>query len=660
VIPAKRESHSVVSTIGGDKIAMSIDVAEMPHIMNLLTDLYEDRQMAVIREYSTNALDSHVDAGVKRPIEVTTPTQLSPFLTIRDYGVGLSPDDIHNIYSKYGASTKRNSNDVVGCLGLGCKAGLTYSDQFTLIGIKDGVRQQVLVSREASGAGSMTVVSTSETTEPNGVTIQIPVKTGNQFEDKARQFFQYWEPGTVLLNGAPPERLKAQKITDSIYLAQGVSRGYGVAKDVVVMGGVPYPVTIDKRGRLNSQASLVVYVPIGAATPMSSREALAETPENAKALERLTSEVYAHLDAAIIKDVDSQPTKVAALAAANTWGQGVRGAHNLKYTWQGQPFPEPYIVQSGETMIMVPASAYTTGSHTMLVRIEPEWWPGTIWITGYSGKWTAPRRKKLMKYAAEQNIQTPSRWVAVPHTTDVFKREINGWIDPTLVIEWSDVNAIKLERDYTAITGAPARLSGSYDLFTEDGDQCEVKANDIRTNVPLYFVRGNAYSAARHRTWIFAKHDKATFVYMQKNRLEKFKRDFPMAIEITEHMRAVAKDWAKKLTPEQQAALAMIDAGWHDEFSQLDPAKLDDPELAANAKLARADVKKLEQERAQLQQYANLSQNGWKNPLTNSNYPLFNSYALSSPLKREHTYLYLNAAFKARVVQSSHQSKGGS
>jgi hypothetical protein len=53
--------------IGGNSIAMSIDPGSVMHIMSVLTDLYSDPEAACIREYSTNALDSHIDAGISRP-----------------------------------------------------------------------------------------------------------------------------------------------------------------------------------------------------------------------------------------------------------------------------------------------------------------------------------------------------------------------------------------------------------------------------------------------------------------------------------------------------------------------------------------------------------------------------------------------------------------
>lgn len=64
--------------LGGETVAMSVDAASMAHVMSILTDLYSDPVLAVIREYSTNAFDSHVEAGVQRPIEVSLPNAMSP------------------------------------------------------------------------------------------------------------------------------------------------------------------------------------------------------------------------------------------------------------------------------------------------------------------------------------------------------------------------------------------------------------------------------------------------------------------------------------------------------------------------------------------------------------------------------------------------------
>ena len=63
---------------------------------------YSNKELAPIREYSTNARDAHVQAGIPtRPIEITLPSRLSPELHIRDFGKGLTLEQITDVYFKY-------------------------------------------------------------------------------------------------------------------------------------------------------------------------------------------------------------------------------------------------------------------------------------------------------------------------------------------------------------------------------------------------------------------------------------------------------------------------------------------------------------------------------------------------------------------------------
>src|SRR5688572_13936905 len=95
---------SLTGDLGGEKVAMTFDEKSLAHLQSLFIDMYSDRELAAIREYSTNALDAHVQAGNTAPIEVFTPSALSPYFRVVDHGVGLSIDDIKDMYSKYGAS----------------------------------------------------------------------------------------------------------------------------------------------------------------------------------------------------------------------------------------------------------------------------------------------------------------------------------------------------------------------------------------------------------------------------------------------------------------------------------------------------------------------------------------------------------------------------
>src|ERR1700733_14985766 len=75
-------------------IRFALDQASLVHLMGVLDNLYSDKVLAVIREYSTNAAVVHLAAGNPAPIRVPLPTSAVLFLTITDEGTGLSIDDL--------------------------------------------------------------------------------------------------------------------------------------------------------------------------------------------------------------------------------------------------------------------------------------------------------------------------------------------------------------------------------------------------------------------------------------------------------------------------------------------------------------------------------------------------------------------------------------
>ena len=105
----------------------------------LSSGLYANKIKAVIRELSCNAVDSHIAAGkTDTPFDIHLPNSLEPWFSIRDYGIGLNHDQVTNLYTTYFESTKTDSNEFIGALGLGSKSPFSYTENFTVTAIKDG------------------------------------------------------------------------------------------------------------------------------------------------------------------------------------------------------------------------------------------------------------------------------------------------------------------------------------------------------------------------------------------------------------------------------------------------------------------------------------------------------------------------------------------
>ena len=148
---------------------------------NLMDGLYSRKIEAAVREICTNAHDSHTAAG--RPhqqFHLQLPTFLKPYFAVRDYGVGMPHEQVMERYSKLFDSTKDQTNEFVGMLGLGSKSPFAYTDGFTLR-CWDGEERRTYASY--LGEGGVPLIShadTSPSAEPRGVEVSFPVKNGDQ------------------------------------------------------------------------------------------------------------------------------------------------------------------------------------------------------------------------------------------------------------------------------------------------------------------------------------------------------------------------------------------------------------------------------------------------------------------------------------------------
>lgn len=270
---------TTTGSIASAQYGISADNVE--HIMAILRDgLYTDAILAILREYAANGWDAHRLVGKHAvPIKITLPTRYESTLRIRDYGPGLSLDDVLSVYTQYGASTKRTSNDEVGCLGIGSKSGFAYADSFTITSWHDGVvRVFVAVKFETDeGNESCRVDLLSELPcDPTetGIEIQIATKAGDHydFERTARRLYKHMTPRpdiNIELPALPDERT---------VLTHGVISP-GAGEWVAVMGCIPYRVNLAQLdAKLISPAlahmSGELTFPIGGVTMSANREEL--------------------------------------------------------------------------------------------------------------------------------------------------------------------------------------------------------------------------------------------------------------------------------------------------------------------------------------------------------------------------------------------------
>ena len=88
-----------------------------------------------------------------RDLGAETLGNLAAACSVRDYGPGLSHDDMFRVFTRYGRSTKRDSNEVVGMLGIGSKSGFAYADTFTVVSRHGGRVRTYVAALDESEIG---------------------------------------------------------------------------------------------------------------------------------------------------------------------------------------------------------------------------------------------------------------------------------------------------------------------------------------------------------------------------------------------------------------------------------------------------------------------------------------------------------------------------
>ncbi len=368
------ETHSA-----GVQSASGFTIAQTSKMFKILSDsLYSDKVMAVIRELSTNAYDSHVSAGNKNPFKVILPTSANPSFTVRDYGTGLSQADMENLYTTYGASNKNDSNDFVGCLGLGSKSPFAYTKSFTTSSYYNGKKYTYIAAIDDNGVPTLNLFNVDDTDEPNGLEISFAVKQYDfsEFSQKAIRIFHYFKMKPIIEGGVLP-CLKDHAYSNKNIIISG--EGWRVCRlsndnnhypntyhridsgIIALMGNIAYPVVasqlvgeqkaeqpdhIAKWNRafgkadidswksfvteiLNQNLYLELDFGIGELEMDVSREGLQYTKAVIRALREKTQGIYLEMKEEFTKKIAAAKTKVEAITTyyqlndlAGGWGVG--------------------------------------------------------------------------------------------------------------------------------------------------------------------------------------------------------------------------------------------------------------------------------------------------------------------------------------------------
>lgn len=342
-------TKSNVEVSGGFKIKASAKAFKI-----LSSGLYSDKILAVVRELSCNAYDSHVSAGFpNKPIDVHMPNSGEPWFSVQDYGLGLSKDDIDQVYTTYFESTKTDSNEVTGALGLGSKSPFSYTDTFTVVSIKDGIKLIYTMCLSPAGEPLPRLMFEGETDEANGVTVSLPVNKYdfNDFVKAATKVYRTFDVKPIVI-GAFENDIKAI-VKPQEYLFKNAMYGLRTQEPVglynvltiAVQGTVGYPCKIeDGFGIARALHKMDIFFPIGELDITASRESLSydvQTKENIAARVRLVAD---NLKTDYQGFIDTQPTFYEGLLAAQKASDYFDRYHSI-FSYKGVMIESPHNVE---------------------------------------------------------------------------------------------------------------------------------------------------------------------------------------------------------------------------------------------------------------------------------------------------------------------------
>lgn len=275
---------------GADSGTSDFKIAFNAKAFRVLSDtLYQDKIGSIVRETATNAIDSHVMAGKSdQAIEIHLPDSFEPWFSVKDFGVGLSKEAVFEIYTTYFMSTKDQSNDCTGMLGLGSKVSFAYTDQFTIESNFDGVKTIYSAFINGAGIPNIAEMHSEETTEGNGVEIKVAVKTEDfsRFRAAVAKQLKYFKVKPIILNSGYNnfEFEKVVQPNEQSIIGDGYIVTPGISALTVIQGQIGYEVdrnkitsacTVDDgavRQLLNTALNIRLEFPIGEIGVTASRE----------------------------------------------------------------------------------------------------------------------------------------------------------------------------------------------------------------------------------------------------------------------------------------------------------------------------------------------------------------------------------------------------
>lgn len=303
--------RTVITSCNAIQRRFLIDESGIVNILTILRkNMYSNPTRIIVQEYANNARDAHVAAKIRnKPIHITCPTVVSPYLKIRDYGLGIPPELVDEVFVVYGASTKRHTDEQIGGFGLGAKSAFSYCDAFEVTTVCNGLKYIYAPHIDESDIGEMPLIAVEETDEPTGTLISIPIRDADIYavNDAITMVTEYWDVRPEVA-GSPNYSNRKVYFSESNWSLMEKSYSWQANEIIYCVEGIPYTFDIPSNDERFSKelkelanCPFVVKLKTGDVTIASNRESLVSDEKTMSKVKEILDEINDHFMESIEK-----------------------------------------------------------------------------------------------------------------------------------------------------------------------------------------------------------------------------------------------------------------------------------------------------------------------------------------------------------------------
>jgi hypothetical protein len=346
---SESKDHNLESS--GIKKEEKFDIGDVGFVLTLLRgQLYSNIIRTITQEYMSNARDAHREANCPdKQIMVSLPHVYDLHWKCRDYGPGISPERMTNVFIQYGNSTKRGSNVETGGFGLGAKSAFGYSDSFIINTFIDKVKRSYCAIIDETERGILQLMSEQPTTEENGTEIIVPVKQKDlaQFSQETVSVTRHWKNKPILKNLHPSFSYKQVETKPIISGTRWFVEAHNRKALYAVLDEIEYaiPDTMVNYDTVKiGNSKLFMEFKTGELEVAPNRETLKQSDSNKKKIAAIIKTFEDEIKSNLQKDIDKQPSFAAAILNFDT----IRNKLNVHldkdlFSWNGSQLIDQYV-----------------------------------------------------------------------------------------------------------------------------------------------------------------------------------------------------------------------------------------------------------------------------------------------------------------------------